>query len=161
MITQSSRLLNALDTKLLPCTLFQKVESADWLVSLQKGVASLKILQNIFNQECPLELTGQCFVSGIKEHCLTLVVDNGGIASKLQYRTRELVRALRQYPEYSGLKRIFVRIVPANFPAKQLETVSASMSPEVAELFEQVAEGISDPELKQSVLKFARWGHKK
>lgn len=91
-------------------TLFQKMHECDWFTQLLAQVKTWQSLQATFDKECPLELMEQCRVLGMKEACLTIEVDNASLATQLRYRTRELIMALRRYPEFKDLKKIRARI---------------------------------------------------
>jgi hypothetical protein len=93
-----------------PRKLFNKVRKLSWFKHLLDETKTLRVLQTLFDRECPLEVMGRCQVLGIKEACLTIATDNASSATQLQYRTRELLPALRKYPEFTGVKRISVRV---------------------------------------------------
>lgn len=92
-------------------TLFNKVQKISWFERVLARIETLQVLQKLFDQECPLEVMGKCYVLGIKEACLIVAVDHASAATQLQYRTRELLLALRKFPEFAGIKRVSVRIV--------------------------------------------------
>jgi len=107
MPTQSSHDL----PQYTPPKLFNKVQQSAWFVQLLAQTKTLQILQTLFDRECPLEVMGRCHVLGIKETCLMVAVDNASSATQLQYRTRELLPALRRYAEFAAIKKISVRIL--------------------------------------------------
>lgn len=92
-------------------TLFQKVDCSSWFIRIKTHIKSLQALQTVFDKECPLELVGKCQVIEIKGDCLYIGVENAGLATQLQYRTRELVQALNKHSVFTNLKKIRARIV--------------------------------------------------
>ena len=97
-------------SKNTPETLFKQMNHSTWFVRICDRIRLINSLQALFDRECPLELMGKCQVSVIVDAILTICVDNASLATQLQYRTRELLSALKRYPEFSGLKRIRVKI---------------------------------------------------
>jgi len=91
-------------------TLFKQCENSSWFAQLQSRVKVMQSLQELFDQECPLELMGQCRVLEINEKFLLIAVSNASQATQLQYRTRELVAALKKYPAFAGVKKIKVKV---------------------------------------------------
>jgi len=91
-------------------TLFNQAQQSAWLTRLLAKTKALQVLQELFARECPLELMGRCQVLGIEKRCLTIAVDNASSATQLQFRSRELLIALRQYTEFADVKKIAVRI---------------------------------------------------
>ncbi len=104
-----------------PETLFKQVSQSAWLVRICDHIRLINSLQALFELECPLELTGKCQVTTIIDATLTIYVENASLAMQLQYRTRELLLALKRYPEFSGLKKIRVKIA-AKSPIKACYT---------------------------------------
>lgn len=137
-------------------TLFQQMHESSWFVQILARVKTLQSLQALFDQECPLELMNRCRILGIKEHCLTIEVDNASWATQLRYRTRELLMALRKYPDFIGLKKIHIRIsrvpLPANSP--KISLLAEPLSPEAIKILRQVGDEVADPVLKQALLHF-------
>jgi hypothetical protein len=95
-------------------TLFDQVSKSAWFKEVLGRAQQQQSLQTLFDQECPLELMGKCRVLGIKEAYLMVGVDNAGLATQLQYRTRELLMALKKYPEFLSLKKIYVKVIRAS-----------------------------------------------
>ncbi len=107
MSTQSSHDL----PQYIALTLFDQTEKSAWFQALLAKTKALHVLQKLFDQECPLEVMGRCRVLEIKENVLIVATDNASFATQLQYRTRELLPALRRYAEFAGIKRITVRVL--------------------------------------------------
>lgn len=138
-------------------TLFQQLQQSTWFQQVAGRVQVLRRLQALFEQECPLELTGQCRVLGMEKTYLQVAVDNAGRASQLQYRSRELLIALRKYPEFAGLKKLQVRVMPQVSPsAKKLP--KPEISAEVKGVFAQMAKKMEDVGLREAVLKWVNAG---
>jgi len=92
-------------------TLFEQTGQSGWFMQLLARTQALQSLQVLFDQECPLELIQKCHVLGIKDACLALGVNHASFATQLQYRTRELLHALKKYPEFKEVKKIYVKII--------------------------------------------------
>lgn len=97
-------------------TLFQQLQDSNWFARVLARVKTLQVLQALFDKECPLELMGRCRVLGIQQAYLIVEVDNASWATQLQYRTRELLPALRRYSEFGELKKVSVRIARVALP---------------------------------------------
>lgn len=106
MSLQSTQMLSE-DT---PQTLFQQVGEAAWLRRIIARAQAMGRLQALFDQECPLELMGQCWVIAVRGTSLLVGVANAGLASQLQFRSREVLVSLHKYPEFAELKKLHVKI---------------------------------------------------
>lgn len=137
-------------------TLFQQLNQSEWFLRILTRTQTLQTLQTLFEQECPLELMGQCRVLEMKEACLMIAVDNASLAMQLQYRTRELVPALCKYTEFAGLKKIYPRVLrQASVHRLKPSSSPEPISEQTAETMQQVASKIEDPLLKEALLRFA------
>jgi hypothetical protein len=137
-------------------TLFKKLQKARWLKQLLVQTAVRQQLQAVFDQECPLEVMGRCCVLEMKEQCLVIGAENASDAMQLQYRTRELLPALRKHTALQEVKKIRVRILrDAPIAEKPLKKrVSPLLSPEAAQILRQTAARVTDPVLKEALLRF-------
>jgi hypothetical protein len=178
-------------------TVFTQLQQQPWFGRLQSQLAQRQEMQKLFDQECPLELTGQCRVLGFKYDCLQVELVSAAGATQLQFRTRELLAALRKYPLFAGLKKIQGQVartlaVPRLVRGIQPKTVGpglprsqkhlarndidskllpqmvqsdANASPtgavqklsaQTMDMFKQLADSVTDPELKAALAKLAK-----
>jgi hypothetical protein len=166
-------------------TVFTQLQQQPWFGRLQTQLAQRQEMQKLFDQECPLELTGQCRVLGFKYDCLQVELVSAAGATQLQFRTRELLAALRKYPVFAGLKKIQGQVArvrlaegdvpqpshggqsnivgPKNIDSKLLPQMVQSdatqptmLSPQTVNMFKQLADSVTDPELKAALAKLAK-----
>jgi hypothetical protein len=138
---------------------FTQLQQQRWFCRLQSQLAQRQEMQQLFDQECPLELTGQCRVLGFKYQCLQVELTNAGSATQLQFRTRELLAALRKYPIFAELKKIqsqIVRVTVASDHEPLKDKPAPALSPDILRMFGQVADGLEEGELKAALLKLIK-----
>jgi hypothetical protein len=142
-----------------PPKLFKTAQKSAWLLHLLAQTKTLQTLQQLFDQECPLEVMGRGVVLGIKERCLMVGTDHASSAMQLQYRTRELLTALKKYDAFRNLKKISVRVMRDAVPTQLTEQTKprpALLVPETVQMFQQMAQAVSDSALKAALLRFVQ-----
>ncbi len=95
----------------------------------------------------------QCVVASFKNNDLTLVTHSGALATRIRYRQRNIIAALRR----SGLDvhNLVIKVQPLEFrepPAEIERTLSRQSANQLAAL----ADSIDDKPLKQALMRLAR-----
>ena len=95
----------------------------------------------------------ECAVASLKNSNLTLISPTGSIASKIRYRQRNIIAALRR----SGLEvsRLNIKVQPEEF-RRAAPLVERRLTPENARQLVELADSIKHDSLKKALMKLAR-----
>lgn len=105
-------------------------------------------------------LAKYCQVANFQQNRLVLLVANASIATQLHYELPELTRKLRSLPALAKLESIQCKVRPSYAPPMARSFASKSrpmdaLSPEVAHAVQEMSEMISDPKLREVMLRIA------
>lgn len=132
--------MNSADTLLKAqiCTLLEK---AQHLINLQKRVDS------VIDQA----LKHYIKVANLENQCLTLIVENASIATRLRFIESELMSNLQAFPEFKSLQTLKYKVRPDNQAKEIKNTVNRKISDASAELIKQTAEHVKDENIKAAL----------
>lgn len=129
------------------------------LQSLFSEVQRIEHLQGYLLPLLPPAAHEHCHVASYRDGRLLIVVSNAHWATRIRYLERRLLRSLLNYPEFSQISRIFVRVqpqAPSNVPTRPAPQLSES----AAEQLNEAAKGIRDPALRGALERLARNANK-
>lgn len=118
---------------------------AEFLVELEK-----KLLSRL-----PENLQAHCRIANYANDTLVLHTDSAAWASKLRYATSIILDIMRQQCGFETLKTVRIRVKPESGPGPETAPVTTDASA-TAGLIRQVANTITDQDLRNSLLKIAR-----
>lgn len=135
--------------------LLEQIAEKDWFQSLRAKIKELEHLQNAFDKATHFRYMPHCRILEINQNCLLIGVENGSWATQLKYNTPTLLEKLHLYPEFQMIKTIRSHIFTAH-SSKKLSAPPKSICPESASMIVTIAQGITEPALKQALLRLAR-----
>lgn len=136
--------------------LFKQVQNHGWFHFLAQQTRVLQELQRLFSQAAGAELAQQCQVTGIIGDALVLQATNAMWATRLRFNAPQLLQALRAYPEFAALKQLQCHINPTTPPPQRRPAAPQALSSASSKALAEAAAQISDPQLKQALLRLAR-----
>lgn len=142
-------------SKNFPQTLLEQTKQSPWFRQLVSKISYLQRLQTVFKQAVDWELAQQCWVQELTQNRLTVTVEKAALATRMIYNAPELVKILRQYPEFQSLKSIHCTVQPLNV-TRPSTAPPIPIAKEGAQALTAVAMGIEDLALKNALLKLAR-----
>ncbi len=151
MTPQSSRQL----TENCPKKIQQQLHQAPWFRNLSNHIQEMQRLQILFSTVCGDELAQHCRVNLIKNETLYLQISSAGWATRLRYQTPELLKSLKQFPEFTGIKAIQIKINSETLVTHERKLTPTPISQESAESIAQIAREIKDEPLRLALLKLA------
>ena len=130
---------------------FQRTELLNDLLQHAKR---LGILQTQLDYYLEPAARPYCKVASFQEGCLLLIVTNANWATRIRYRQQRLLSQLQALPEYRGLARIALKILPQ--PEEPAPPPPLVLPPHTAKLLQETAEGIQDPTLRAALERLAQ-----
>ncbi|MBA1202451.1 DUF721 domain-containing protein [Pseudomonas capeferrum] len=113
-------------------------------------------LQRLLESQLQPAARAHCHVASWREGTLQLVVTDGHWATRLRYQQKRLQRQLQALEAFANLRRILFKVQPSLTPAPRPGHV-IELSSDAAESIRQSAEGITDPRLREALVRLA--GH--
>ncbi len=152
MLAQSSQYKQESTVKPLAAQISQTA----WFNQLQAQLQKLQFLQQLFDRLTDFSLAPHCLVLSINQTCLLLGVENTAWAAHLQYRIPTLLTKLHGHPEFQSIDAIQVTTLPISQEPTPPTRTPTAIAAESAAALAEVANSVTDPALKQALLKLAR-----
>ncbi|MDB6095878.1 MAG: uncharacterized protein JWM09_156 [Francisellaceae bacterium] len=137
-------------------TLSEILQSSSILKNFWEKINYLSKLNSIVVSCLPHPANLHLKTSNVREGILYLQVPSPIWAHESRFLIPELLSKLRQYPEFSGLKSIKIKVAPIKSDILKAPLPSAiPISLESRSLVEKTANTITSPRLKESLLRLA------
>lgn len=127
--------------------------------NLVKHARELNSLNLQLQRHLPASLGKHCQLANYRSNTMIIQSESAAWASKLRYLLPQLRRELSQYPVFSGLKDIHIRVA-ATVTESREKPSPPRLSNQSALLLEQAAASISDPDLGKALAQLARHTHR-
>lgn len=131
----------------------------DLAIGLHKGLGRLSGLYPAWNQAVGGELARHSRPIRYIDHCLVAETDSPVWAARLRLHQHEIIEALATHEAARGIRELKVCIVPTTTavgpvtsPARPASPVSSRASATIT----RTAENVSDPELKNALLRLGK-----
>jgi hypothetical protein len=112
-------------------------------------------LQKRLRTTLPSPLNDHVTVANCKKGTLIIYTDSAAWAARLRFRVPEMLKSINEAPQEIPLQAIRIKVRPPD--AKQLLPADKlSISDDTARLLQRMAETISDPDLRASLLRLSR-----
>ncbi|MDZ4263878.1 MAG: DciA family protein [Pseudomonadota bacterium] len=119
---------------------------------LLQHTQQLKQLNAQLTHLLPLPLSLHCTAAGVSQQTLTLLVESSAWATRLRLQAPSIIRGLQSF----NIKTLTVKIQPVQKAAAATSRSRPKMSPDTANLLNDLAETTSDPKLKSALLRLAQ-----
>lgn len=141
----------------LPLTTLLNNESSGLSRLLQRA-RQLQQLTDTLSAILPQAVYGHCHVGNVSGDTLVLITDSPAWSTRLRFHAPAILEHLKE-THGLALHRVRIRVHPSERP-RQIKRAARNptLGPESAALLRQTAQGISDPGLKQALLRLARHG---
>lgn len=132
------------------------MNSADTLLKDQINSLLIKAqrlikLQKIVDSVIDLPLKQYIKVASFENHCLTLIVENASIATRLRFIESDIISNLQSSVEFKSLQQLKYKVRPDNQVQEVANKVNRKISNASAELIKQTAEHIKDENIKAAL----------
>lgn len=124
--------------------------------SLLQQSQQLKQLNAQLAHLLPLPLSLHCTAAGVSNRTLTLLVESPAWATRLRLQTPSIIKGLRNFQ----IEALTVKVRPPQTTPQTPSRARPRMSPETANLLNNLAETTGDPKLKLALLRLAKNGSK-
>jgi hypothetical protein len=119
-------------------------------------------LKSLWSRLIPLPLAARCLPVRYEGGCLYVQTESAAWASRLRHGQDDCLTRLRTEPYFASLKSLQIRVVPASahdsmpkLPATQVKTAAVSLSTTARQTLRSAAEAITDPALRESLLRLS------
>jgi len=112
-------------------------------------------LQKKLKATLPAPLSDHVSVASLSNHTLTVHTSSAAWAARLRFKTPDMLATLNREKVDSPIKTIRIKVNPPDF-VRQKTPEKLSLSPATSQLLQNVADSISDPELRESLLRLSR-----
>lgn len=129
------------------------------LANIIQAYRHTKAIESAFKKLAPPEIAKHCRIGLFHKNALLLQVNSSAWAAKLRLHKADLLRALRQAPEFIGLARIDITIAATETKTKKVTTQSTKPKPipkAAIEIARHWAQSTDDKELQQHLLKLIK-----
>jgi len=105
----------------------------------------------------PAELCSECQVANVRDHVLTVHINNAAWATRFRFQVPELLPELNRLADFAGVREVRIKVVPAG-AAAPADPVLARRDRQLpdAELLRSFADSLDYGELREAVLRLAR-----
>lgn len=131
-------------------------------MELQSVFSKIKTLQELNKFMLPLLGEGMakyCQVANLVEGRLILLAANGSIATQIRFMTPDLLKKMKTFPALADIQDILCKVAPSQAispsKSKSTPTALAPLSAETAHMVQEIADNITDPDLKRIMQKIA------
>lgn len=114
-------------------------------------VKQLLILQKLFDAVIDKNLQPYIKVAAYENNCLTLIVENASISTRLRFIEPDIITNLKKSLELQALESIKCKVRPENQKSDIENKTERKISKESAELIKQTAEHIKDENIKAAL----------
>lgn len=124
---------------------------------VKKAESLLQINRYVLSKLDPI-LAAQCQVTALQDNILILTTHSATFGHQLRFMSPELLSILRQNPKWSALKAIQIKVRPT-VEMDESPTLSLKKHPvshQSANHIQAMAQEISAPKLRQSLLRFCK-----
>ncbi len=132
--------------------------SSATLAPLLTRVQLLARLTRTLHSHLPTSLAQHCQVANLKDGVLVIGVDSPAWAARLRYQLPQLLRHIQADDIVPDLTELRMRIQPAAEIKVGRSRLPVAMSTDTGVLLSQVAEGITDPDLRAALKRLSRRG---
>lgn len=116
---------------------------------------SLLKLQSIIRANINPPECDHIYLASVSQDTAILYTDSPAWASKLRFRTQQLLDIIRKYSEYPDINTIRIKVSPGLFKPEDHET-DGKLSPKTTKFLEEIANNIEDPDLKSALIRLSR-----
>lgn len=112
-------------------------------------------LQKKLKSALPSPLNDNVTVASLNKQTLTVHTSSAAWAARLRFKTPDMLAALKREKIEPPVKTIRIKVHPPD-ASRPKSVEKLSLSPETSQLLREVADSISDPELRESLLRLSR-----
>lgn len=125
------------------------------LPGLKEKISQLISLNQLWHAQLDPVLANHCRIANFRNNCLIIEVESSAWALRLRYSLPELLKLLRELPEFAQLKTIEWYIQPVIEIEEKRILNSPPLSNESAALIRETASCVQNEKLKQALYKLA------
>lgn len=123
------------------------------LQSLYTQSLALESIEQIVRQFVPEDVS----VASFDNHVLTLAVSSSAVSTRIRYRQRNIISALRRSNSGLAVESIKIIVRPIIETEPRVEPAMQPISPANARQIEETAKYIEDEPLRKALIRLAKW----
>jgi len=95
------------------------------------------------------------YLASVSEDTAILYTDSPAWASKLRFKTQQLIDIFSNIPDFPKIKTIRIKVSPTLY-IEQEENTPINLTPKTSKFLEEIADNMNDPELKSALLRLSK-----
>jgi len=116
---------------------------------------SLLRFQSIIRSKLNSPESEHIYLASVSEDTAILYTDSPAWASKLRFKTQQLIDIFRNIPNFPKIKTIRIKVSPTLY-IEQEENIPTNLTPKTSKFLEEIADNMNDPELKSALLRLSK-----
>jgi hypothetical protein len=116
---------------------------------------SLLRFQSIMRSKLNSPESEHIYLASVSEDTAILYTDSPAWASKLRFKTQQLIDIFRNIPNFPKIKTIRIKVSPTLY-IEQEENIPTNLTPKTSKFLEEIADNMNDPELKSALLRLSK-----
>lgn len=129
------------------------------LNAIRKKINLIQLASEILAQVLPNDLLQHCFVANIHHGTITLSAESAAWSTHLRYSHQTILQALQNSSDFRHIQHIRLRLAKPR-PRKTRPERTLSMSKQASETVLATANSVTNPKLKEALLRLAKHGEK-
>ena len=105
----------------------------------------------------PQELASECRVGNVRDHVLTVHINNAAWATRLRFLVPELLQSLNRLADFTTVTEIRLKVVPLVSAARQITHIDSSVRPPDAVPLLELASHVDSAGLRDAILRLAAY----
>lgn len=118
---------------------------------------SLLKLQSILRSKLHSPESEHVFLASVSEDTAILYTDSPAWASKLRFKTQQLIDILSNISDFPQIKTIRIKVSPTLYIEPE-ENTPTKLPPKTSKFLEEIANNMNDPELKSALIRLSKHG---
>ncbi len=116
---------------------------------------SLLRFQSIMRSKLNSPESEHIYLASVSEDTAILYTDSPAWASKLRFKTQQLIDIFSNIPDFPKIKTIRIKVSPTLY-IEQEENTPINLTPKTSKFLEEIADNMNDPELKSALLRLSK-----
>lgn len=129
--------------------------NSEYLSEIRRRIAVIQAIQDKLKAKLPPPLSEHFIIANISKDTLTLHTHSPAWAAKLRFNTPEILRCVQEHFDARSPKSLRIKVVPES-PQPALPLRKIRLSEKNAQLIKQTAETITDPALRDALVRLSR-----
>lgn len=129
--------------------------NSEHIAEIRQRIAVIQAIQDKLKATLPSPLSDHFIIANISRDTLILHTHSPAWAAKLRFNTPEILRCVKEHFDALAPKSLRIKVVPES-PQPALPIRKIRLTEKNAQLIKQTAESITDPKLREAMVRLSR-----